>query len=156
MKSFTLKTANRFDGITEEFCPSFQVEHTDANVIQIPFQNKLKEKKKIKIKKSKKIKKKEVEKIDKSYITDSNKAPSFDKTSKQEVKRCNKCFLTHFPLPKFCRWTEEHADRNKMKNKKDDSTTSRGINPISTYIEMIKTTINLIEKSVCLHIAAQI
>ena len=146
MKSFTIKTSNRFDGIKEDSCHSSHIEPSDVNVIQKPLQKKLKEKKRIKIKKVKKIKKNKVKESKKCYIPDSNRAPSFDKTSKQEVTRCNKCFITHFPLPKFCRWTEEHAVRNRRQNKKDDFTTSREINPVSKYIEMIKTRINLIQE----------
>ena len=51
MKSFSIKTANRFDGIREDSCHSLPIEATDVDVIQKPFQNKLKEKRKIKIKK---------------------------------------------------------------------------------------------------------
>ena len=63
------------------------------------------------------------------------------------MTRCSKCFDNHFPsLPKFCRWTEEHADRNKKKNKKDNSTSPRKINLVSKYIEIIKTRIHLIQE----------
>ena len=51
MKSFTLETANRFNVIREESCPSFNIQHTkptEVNAINKPFQSNLKEKKKIK------------------------------------------------------------------------------------------------------------
>ena len=52
MKSFTIETANMFDGIRAESCQPFHIEHTepDVNVIKKPVHNKLK-KKKIKNKK---------------------------------------------------------------------------------------------------------
>ena len=147
MKSFTIETANRFDVIREESCPSFNIQHTkptEVNAINKPFQSNLKEKKKIKTKKVKKIQKK---KLQKHYITDSNKTASFDKNSEQKVTRCNKCFVNHFPsLPKFCRWANEHADRNKRKNKKDKATGLKEINLVTKYTEMIESRINLIQE----------
>ena len=50
IKSFNIKTANRFDGIGEESCHSSYTENTntaEVNAIRKPFQNNLKEKKKI-------------------------------------------------------------------------------------------------------------
>ena len=73
--------------------------------------------------------------------------PSLHETHRQEVKRCKKCFVNHYPsLQKFCRWAEEHADRNKRKTKKDNSDGSKTMNLSSKYIEMIKARIDFIEE----------
>ena len=131
MKSFTIKTTNRFEKIKEESCHPFHIEDTepDADFIYKTIQNKL-EKEKITNKKVKKIKNKKIKTIQKCYITNSKMGtPSLIETHRKEVKRCNKCFVNHYPsLQKFCRWAEEHADRNKRKvlfkpenNKRDSS-----------------------------------
>ena len=152
MKSFTIETANMFDGIRNETCQPFHIEHTepDANVIHKNFQNKLKKKEKIKKKNVKKIKNKEVKKIQRSYITDSQIETSpFDETYGQKVKRCNKCFVNHFPsLPKFCRWAEEHADKITRKSMKDNAIGSKKINLSSKNVEIIKRRIHWIDQQI--------
>ena len=133
--SFTLQTENRFACIGDKY--SFHIEDTEPDVKELhkPIQ---KLKKKQKIKKMKKIRK-----MKKYIITDPIKAISpFDE---QEMKRCNKCFVNHFPsLPKFCRWAEEHADKFKKQEMKEETTGTKKINSSSKYIEKIQIRINFI------------
>ena len=134
---FTLQTENGFACIGDKYFDSSHIENTEPDVNEF---HKLLPK--LKKKKTKKIK--QVRKRKKCCITDPIKAiHSFDEL---EVKRCNKCFVNHFPsLPKFCRWAEKHADKIKKKDMKDESTGSKKINLNSEYIEKIQTRINLIE-----------
>ena len=137
MVTFRLKTENKFACIGDQF--QIEITEADVNEVHKPIHKKLKKRK---IKKNKKVRK-----MQRYYITDSIEAtPSVNEL---EVKRCNKCFVKHFPsLPKFCRWAEEHADRMKKKSMINNSTGSKKIEFSSNFIEMIQTRINSIEEQI--------
>ena len=69
---FTVKTENRFAGIGDQFCDTFDIENTEPDVIELqkPIKNRLKKKK---IKKNKKVRT-----IQKFNTTDSTKATPSD------------------------------------------------------------------------------